>query len=144
MLRSLQDLYGRLDDMEFDPSNQQSWQIEVFGEIRNLYQASLAALERSYEMWDRANEMATDEARQELLNWRDGVLQEVSQSVTQLSKTVDDVQASVMKSELPDKDLAQMRGELEQGWEVARGIEHQIEQLERELKGVRITLPEPS
>lgn len=144
MLRSLRDLYGRLDDMEFDPGAQQSWQINIFGQIRNLYQASLAALERSYELWNRANEMTTDEARKELLIWRDSVLQEVKQSVLQLSKTVDDVQASTMKRELPDEDLTRMRAELEQGLKVAHEIEQQMEQLEGELKGLRVILPEPS
>lgn len=144
MLRSLRDLYGRLDDMEFDPQQQQTWQVEVFGQIRNLYQSSLSALERSYELWDRANEMATDESREELLAWRDGVLQEVRQSIEQLSKTVDQVQASAMQRELPDGELSQMRSELEQGLEVARGIEQQIQNLENELQGHRSSLREPS
>ena len=78
--------------------------------------------------------MATDETRQQLLNWRAEVLGEVGHSIQQLNKTADQVQASALKRELPEDDLAQMRQELEQGLTVARNVERQIENLENELK----------
>lgn len=142
MLRSLRDLYGRVEDLDFDPTQQQTWQIEVYEQIRNLYQSCLSALERSYELWIRANEMATDESRSQMLNWRDDVLNQVSESVQQLGKTVDQVQASAMKRELPDNELSQVRSELEQGLEVARGVEKRIESLEQELQGQRSSIRE--
>ena len=142
MLRDLRDLYGRLSDISDDPQLQQPWQIEVVGQIRNLYQSSLSALERSYELWDRAQDMATEETRDQLLDWRANVLDEVSRSIQQLAKTADQVQASAVKRELPEDDLAQMRQELEQGLTVARNVEQQIEKLENELKTGQSTIRE--
>ncbi len=71
-------------------------------------------------------------------------VQKVQKSEQVVKKTVDDVQASAMKRELPDEDLTRMRAELEQGLKVAHEIEQQMEQLEGELKGLRVILPEPS
>ena len=144
MLRKLRDLYGRLDEISADPQLQQPWQIEVVGQIRSLYQSSLTALERSFELWERAQDMATDETRQQLLDWRAGVLGEVGRSIEQLAKTADQVQASALKRELSEDDLVQMRQELEQGLTVARNVEQQIENLENELKTNRSPIQEQS
>jgi len=143
MLRKLRDLYGRLDELSADPQLQQSWQIEVVGQIHNLYQSSLTALERSFELWERSQVMATDESRQQLLDWRADVLGEVGRSIEQLATTADQVQASALKRELPEDDLAQMRQELEQGLSVARNVEQQIEKLENELKTYRSPIQGP-
>lgn len=134
MLRKLRDLYGRLDDITGDPQLQQPWQTEVVEQIHSLYQSSLKALERSFELWHRGQDMATDETRQQLLDWRSDVLGEVGRSIEQLAKTADQVQASAVKRELPEDDLARMRQELQQGLTVARNVEQQIEKLENELK----------
>ena len=144
MLRKLRDLYGRLDDISADPELQRPWQIEVVEQIQDLYQSSLSALERSFEIWERSRDMATDETRQQLMNWRADVLGEVDHSIQQLNKTADQVQASALKRELPEDDLAQMRQELEQGLTVARNVEQQIENLENELKTNQSPLREES
>ncbi len=140
MLRRLRDFYGRLGVLSADPELQRPWQLEVVGQVRTLYQASLRALERSYELWNRARDMATDETRQQVLEWRAEVLDEVTRSIDQLNKTADQVQASILKRELPEDELAQMRQELQHGLNVARNVEQQIENLENELKPNRTAI----
>jgi hypothetical protein len=134
MLRHLRQLYDRMQDLLQQTTGGKPWQMEVHGQVRHLYQSCLTALERSFELWERGREMATESSRQEVMQWRTDLLQEVSQSIEHLGTTLDHIQTGSLRLDRADDDLARLRGELEQGLAVARNTEQRIEQLDREFR----------
>jgi len=134
MLRRLRKVYDRVVELDLDKARQQPWRVEVYDQVCVLYRSCLSALERSFDLWIRANEMATDESRLQVLQWRNELLNQVNEGVQQLEKSLDQLQASALKYELPQAELLQVRSELEQGLEVARQVEKRLESFEQTLQ----------
>jgi hypothetical protein len=107
---------------------------ELVGKADELYRSCLTSLERSLELWEAARDMATSEARDELLQSREALVGEVVQSIDHLEATVDHLQSASLERGQDDTGIAKVRKELEMGLEVARRVSERVSELERGLR----------
>jgi hypothetical protein len=105
---------------------------EIKSNAEKLFHSCLNSLERSLVFWDAANQMATREARQELLDSREQLLDEIRNSVCLLGMSLDCLHTSALRRD-DTTDLAQIRQELEMGLEVAQRVEQRMMQIENGL-----------
>jgi hypothetical protein len=106
--------------------------LEITNRVEKLYQGCIISLERSLELSEAAKKMSTSAGRRSLLDSREGLLEEVRQSVQQLAKTIDGVKA-LQVDQNSATNLAQIRQELDESLEVARRVEQRMQSLESEL-----------
>jgi hypothetical protein len=107
---------------------------ELAGKADELYRSCLASLEKSLELWEAARQMATSEARDELIRSREALVGEVVQSIDHLAATVDHLQSSGLQRVQQDVDIAKVREELDTGLKVARRVSERVNELERGLR----------
>ncbi len=134
-MRELQTLYDRMQHnrlVEAHPDDaanvrdikQQTW---------DLYRAGFGSLERSFDLWVGADQMTDTEASESLLQSRQTLLDEVSDSLQHLGKALDYLQTRKLQDS-DDAHLTETGKELTQGLEVARNIQRRLDELARELK----------
>jgi hypothetical protein len=108
---------------------------EIRPKVEQLYRSCVRSLEKSLEFWQAAMEMATQEARQEMLDRREQLLAEIEGGIRHLAATVDHLRAKQISRHDGERELAQVRRELEMGLEVARRVEQRIDELEGGIVG---------
>jgi hypothetical protein len=106
---------------------------ELADKAEELYTSCVTTLERSFELYQAAQGMATSEARDELLRSRDALVGEVVQSVDHLGGTVDYLQSAGLAGGADETNLGRIRDELETGLEVARRVSERVSRLEQDL-----------
>lgn len=106
---------------------------EIRERVKELYWSCLKSLERSWEYWRAAMEMSTSQVRQEMLDRREKVLQEVQDGTTHLETTVDHLRAKQLEDALDETELTRVRQELDVGLTAARRVEEQMRELETRL-----------
>ncbi|MFZ5829973.1 MAG: hypothetical protein ACOY3P_07785 [Planctomycetota bacterium] len=99
-----------------------------------LYQSCLKSLEGTVEYWQAAQEMATEAARDQMLQARESLLTEVSRSIYHLGATLDHLRSASLKRDRQGNEMAQMREELELGLQVAQRVEQRMSQFESDLR----------
>ncbi len=104
---------------------------EIGPRVETLFRGCVRSLERSLEFWETAQKMATKDARRTILNAREHLLDEIGQSIQQLAKTIDEMQAHAVQG--TDQDLGQIRRELDESLAVARRVEERMSALDAEL-----------
>ncbi len=134
-LRRLRELYERFRaNSQWTAAFDRRAAVEIADTIEKLFTACIASLDRSLEMWEAARQMATQAARDKLLEQRRRLLGEVAASIDQFAVTVDEVQ-SLAVSKRGSDELARFREELDQSLAVARRVEQRMLDLESELEG---------
>jgi hypothetical protein len=116
--------------------------LEIRDKVEQLYLSCLTTLERTFEFWRTAAEMATTEARQEVLRQREQLISEVDSSVGHLEATVDQLQAKQLQNGSGERELQQVRQELDMGLQVARQVEARLTEFEEGLGASPETLRE--
>jgi hypothetical protein len=106
---------------------------ELADKAEELYRSCVTTLERSFELFQAAQGMATSEARDGLLRSRDALVGEVVQGVDHLGATVDYLQSASLASGADETNLGRIREELETGLEVARRVSERVSRLEQDL-----------
>ncbi|MCA9265185.1 MAG: hypothetical protein KDA60_15095, partial [Planctomycetales bacterium] len=139
LAKQLQQLYDRSSrsDPDFDAHREDvpTAVVELFDQSTQLYQSCLDLLERSFQLWMTAKEMATDEGRTRTLDTREKLIGEVETSVHRLHDTFDRIySAQAGATEIDTAENAELRAELERGLDVARQVEARMESLEKELR----------
>jgi hypothetical protein len=109
---------------------------EIVSQGEQLYRSCVDSLERSAALWETARNMATAEARDDLMQKRQVMLEEVGRSVHQWARTIDAMEAAPLKRGADD--LSQLRDEMSANVEVARRVEERMGELERDLSGRRL------
>jgi hypothetical protein len=126
----IRDLYARFTTLM--NSDGQRPPVEIAVNIEKLLRTCIASLERSLKLWNTAQNLLTDEARQSVLDRREQVLTEVSQSVRQLAKTIDGIQTLGLERD-SQRQLASLRQELEASLQVAQRVERRMQSIEDDL-----------
>jgi hypothetical protein len=136
IVRGLLRIYERLRTSESDSERDATRTLrEIHDQARALYQSCLRLVERTLELWEGARRMATDVSRQQLLNSRGEMLDQVEASIGHLQRSLDELQGTALRrQEDLTSDHARLRQELDQGLEVARRVEERMGELERELR----------
>jgi hypothetical protein len=115
---------------------------EIRDKVEQLYWSCLKTLARTYDFRQAAAEMATPEARQEMLQHREQLLSEVSSGIGHLEATVDQLRAKQLEHGAGERELQQVRSELDMGLEVARQVERRMAQFEEGLAATAEKTPE--
>ena len=101
--------------------------VTIREKVDRLFHASVAQLEKSYDLWEKAKRIPGD-AGKPLLDQRREAVNEVVLTVNHLAKTVEQYHA--FQSKDSDDDLARLREELDATIEVARKAESRIDELD--------------
>jgi len=113
---------------------------EIREKVKQLYWSCLKSLERSWDYWRAATEMSTSQIRQDMLDRREQVLQEVQEGTAHLEATVDHLRAKQLQHALDKSELTRVREELDVGLTAARRVEEHMSELENGLaKGIEKT-----
>lgn len=132
-LRMLRDLSRRIKAMKESGAGHRP-PVEIATKVEKLVQSCIMSLERSLTLWETAQGMMTDEARQSVLKRREQILEEVKISIDYLARTLDGVQALGL-DQRQDRKLASIRRELDESLDVARRVEERLQSLEADLEG---------
>lgn len=125
-VKQLRKLFLRMDKAGFFDNTEDSADLlGISDRAKELYESSIASLRRSLLLWETANEMSTQKGREDVLEIRETLLDEVGESLSHLGATLDRLKTSELRRETTI-NLAQIRDELEQGLEVARRVEERL------------------
>ena len=135
LIRDLQSAYDRMcanrliepspaDDSVTREIKQQTW---------GLFESGYQALERSYELWQSAVQMTTDEGREKLMAPRASLLDEVNESIVYLGQGLDFLQNKRLHSRT-NLSLSKSGKELARGLEIAKRIHERLDDLEEEIR----------
>ena len=106
--------------------------VEVATKSDRLYQSCIRSLERTAELWDIAQRMATPIGRETTMQRRERLVLEVEASVRHLGKIFDGVQSLGLVHD-DVNEMGRIRGELDRTLESARRIEERMQQIDDEL-----------
>jgi len=101
--------------------------------VEELFSRSVSLLEQTLELHETARSMATEEARKPVLKRRERIVQDVTESISQLGKVLAGVQA-LRSGENVQSDLARIREDLDQRLAVAKRVEERIRTLEEQIE----------
>lgn len=142
-LRELRDVYsGFKGDRTWSEQLDAKAAFEIASRVERLFRECVHSLGRSYELWETAEKMRTEGFREKVLNEREQLLDEISQSLSQLAGTIDNVRALALKKGETEK-LNRIRHELDESLEVAKRVEERMRGLEADL-GQAIASPSSS
>jgi hypothetical protein len=139
-VQQLRQLHERLQRLTADGQNAPTpLLLELRDKAEQLYRCCLTSLERTLQQWNAAQEMSTAETRDQVLKWREDLLDEVSKGIAHLGATLDHLQASSLRPGSDAEGIAEVRDELDIGLQVARNVQARMDDLERGLKKVSQT-----
>lgn len=134
LLRDLRTVYDQLKQPEqWRSAEGKQPPIEIIAKADTLFRSCIVSLERSLTMWETAQQMHTDDLKQEMLDGRQKTLDEVQQSVSQLARTFDQLKALTVEPDRKSR-LSEIRNELDQSLTVARNIEDRMKSFERDIE----------
>jgi len=106
--------------------------------MQQVYDHSLSSLERTWELWEGAQRLASAAARQQAEDARETLIHQMQQSIQQLERGLDQWQNAASESENSSTEsaevLGQLRKELDASLEVARDVDERMKQLEGDLQ----------
>ena len=100
--------------------------------VRELFEQCVKSLERSMALWDTAQKLKTQTAREPILNQREEIILEVLQSIRQLGRILAAMQNLGAENGDPPQ-LTRLSKELDQRLAVARQVERRVKDFEDHL-----------
>ncbi|MCP4645449.1 MAG: hypothetical protein GY851_33710 [bacterium] len=104
---------------------------DVVEGVEKLFDRCVKSLEVSLQLLGTARKMNSKEARQPLLQQRERIIREVSQSVAQLGKVFTEVE-NLKTADSAPAGLARVRTELDRSLAFARSIDEKMQSLDKE------------
>lgn len=96
---------------------------EVTHQVELLFQASIAQLRRSHELWEEAHNFEGDEM-QRILDEREEMVREIVATTDHINRAVSEFRRIEHRRE--DQDLSQLRDELDESLRVAKAVEERM------------------
>jgi hypothetical protein len=122
-LRDLRALVATFEGLEKNaPSAQWSIMVDVRLQVESLFSHSVRLLEQTHRLWETAEKLSSDVAKQPVLDQREQIIHEIQCCVKQLSHSLVSLQ-KLGHVESSTTDLQKMRKELDASLEVARKVE---------------------
>ncbi len=131
MARKLRELYERIRKVPLTSSETSA---EVRKRALRLCLSCRTSLERTVELYEASERMATEETRAETLRSREELLGEIRASMEKLGATLDEIESTRLEKRVPESGseaLARARLELDEGLAVARRVEERMEEFHR-------------
>ena len=104
---------------------------DIASGVEQLFNRCVQSLERTLQLWRTARKMATPEAKKPILERREGIIEDVGESIKQLGKVLVGIQG-LKAGESASSELASIREELDQRLAVAKRVEERMRSLERQ------------
>jgi len=104
---------------------------DIASGVEQLFNRCVQSLERTLQLWRTARKMATPEAKKPILERREGIIEDVGESIEQLGKVLVGIQG-LGSGESASSELASIREELDQRLAVAKRVEERMRSLERQ------------
>ena len=128
-LRDMRALLRALEDIADDsPPEHLPALIEVRSQVRQLFDHSVRALERTMRLFDTARQLQSQEARRPLVDERERILADLQAGIQQLGSTVVALQR-IGAGDHARTELARLRQELDRSLEVAGRVESRLDSL---------------
>ena len=122
-LRDLRALVATFEGMEKGTESAQwSIMVDVRLQVESLFSHSVRLLEQTHRLWETAEKLSTDVAKQPVLEQREQIIHEIQCCVKQLSHSLVSLQ-KLGQVEASTQDLQKMRQDLDASLEVARKVE---------------------
>ena len=102
--------------------------VDINIRVSQLFDHCVASIQETDRLWQTAQKINTPSARQPLLDQREKIINEIQDSVKQLSQTLVALQ-SLGGTEGSQGDLARLRDELDQSLVMARTVESRVNDL---------------
>lgn len=107
---------------------------ELLASCTDLIQYCLDSLERSFKLWQMSQTMMTRQARMDMIDRREKLLEEINQSIVQIAHAMDGIRTLGIEDN-PGQKLAIIRKQLNGNLELARKVDQRMQSLEREIQG---------
>lgn len=101
---------------------------DTLKQLEEMFQAVVASLKYSYDLWEDSNE-ASGDVRKRILQEREHVITEVGASVERMTASISNIRALSFKSK--KEDLRDMRDRLKDNLEIARRTQERVQALEK-------------
>jgi hypothetical protein len=122
-LRDLRALVATFEGLEKNaPSAQWSIMVDVRLQVESLFSHSVRLLEQTHRLWETAEKLSSQVAKQPVIDQREQIIHEIQSCVKQLSHSLVSLQ-KLGHVEASTVDLKKMRQELDTSLEVARKVE---------------------
>ncbi|MFH1077355.1 MAG: hypothetical protein V1753_11100 [Pseudomonadota bacterium] len=110
---------------------------DIVSGVGQLFKGCVSTLEKTLSLWQTAQKMATPEARKPILEERERMIGEVTQSISQFGGLLARIQSLGIKSsssiDSQGSELAQIRSQLDQSLEVAKMVQERMNTLNKEI-----------
>ncbi|MBN1880268.1 hypothetical protein JW823_09185 [bacterium] len=138
-LRDLRTLARAFDhNPEWRNSLNQSSAMDVLSGVEQLFTQCVASLEKSLELWYTSRQMKTEQARAPIVEQRENIIRDVTQSIQDLGRLLADIQILDINRSTHESELKRIRSELNQSLEVAKSVKDRMNRLDEELDVNRI------
>ena len=134
-LRDLRVLARSFQQSGWSASFESSAVFDILSGVEQLFRQSVAALEKSLQLWYIASQMASARARRPIIEERERIIADVGKSTEQLGRILAGVQTLGAGGTEEESRLAGIREELDQSLEVAKNVARRMRSLDRELDG---------
>lgn len=108
---------------------------DILSKVEELCNQCVLSLEKTLDLSRIAQQMATPEAREPILEEREKIIQDVFESIRQLGKILAGIQGLGVGEGEEGSRLARVREDLDRSLEVARVVEKRMQSLDREIHG---------
>jgi hypothetical protein len=126
-LQDLRALVATFESLEKNaPSAQWSILVDVRLQVESLFSHSVRLLEQTHRLWETAEKLSSEVAKQPVLEQREQIIHEIQSCVQQLSHSLVSLQ-KLGHVEASTIDLQKMRQELDASLEVARKVEARMQ-----------------
>jgi hypothetical protein len=129
LLRQLRKLVREVEEKGLGEDVNRRTRIEITMQVSELFDGCVRALEKSLDLWEKAQTVEDTKARAGLYDAREGEILEVAECVKTLERMLGADLATVGVSRR-DGNLARIREELRANLEVARRVEERMKSLE--------------
>ena len=133
--KALRDLRALVDALKESAQNPKSHHlatlVEIHAQVNELFEHCVELLEQTIQLWQTAASLNTPAAQHPILQQRERLIEEIQQSVEQVSHTLVGLK-QLSGTEISSDRLKQMRAELDQSLNVARNVEARVNRMMRE------------
>ncbi|MEE9404911.1 MAG: hypothetical protein V3V20_08455 [Algisphaera sp.] len=106
---------------------------ELMPTLESLRDACTTMLRKVVRLGGVSDDLSTPEAREQVVQLRANLLVDANDAITQLARTLDQLQLRAVRDDSAEDDLIAIRHELDTQLDVARAVEQRLEDLEQSL-----------
>lgn len=107
--------------------------LDILAGVEQIFTQCVHSLEKTLDLWYSARKMHTSEARRAILDQRERILEDVTESIRELGKILVGIQGIGTEGKTGFSELARIRAELDRSLEVAKRVNRRMLALDKEI-----------